>query len=84
MRTTLDIADDVFLAASELARRENRTTGAVLSDLARQALSQPARPVVTGGPAVEPQEFLGFRPFGRRGGVVTNELINRLREEDAG
>jgi hypothetical protein len=32
-------ADDVLLAVKERARRENRTAGAVLSDLARQALT---------------------------------------------
>ena len=26
----------------------------------------------------------GFRPFPARGGVVTNELIDRLREETGG
>jgi hypothetical protein len=39
MRTTLDIADDVLLAVKERARREKRTAGAVLSDLARRALT---------------------------------------------
>ena len=80
MRTTLDIADDVLLAAKELARRERRTAGQVLSDLARRGLSQAVLrdDVGSGG---EPEEFLGFRPFRSRGGVVTNDLINRLREE---
>ena len=26
--------------------------------------------------------FLGFRPFDRRGPIVTNEMIDRLREEE--
>ena len=26
--------------------------------------------------------FLGFRPFTHRGAIVTNEMIDRLREED--
>jgi hypothetical protein len=25
----------------------------------------------------------GFRPFPKRGGIVNNELIDRLREDDA-
>ena len=41
MRTTLDIADDVLLAAKERARRENKTAGEVISELARQALTAP-------------------------------------------
>ncbi len=39
MRTTISIDDDVLLAIKERARREKRTAGEVLSDLARQALT---------------------------------------------
>ncbi len=80
MRTTLDIDADVLEAAKSLARRERSTAGAVLSRLARSALNAPATPPM----AAEPPAFYGFRPFPKRGGVVTNELIDRLREEDAG
>src|SRR5437870_3095879 len=79
MRTTLDIADDVLQAAKERARRENRTTGAVISELARAALTTPA-------PATRaaPRAHYGVRPFPKRGGVVvTNQLIDKLREGDA-
>lgn len=77
MRTTLDIADDVLQAAKELARRENKTAGQMISELARRALT--AR--VSGEPAREVSASLGFRPFPSRGGLVTNEAIDRLREE---
>ena len=78
MRTTLDIAQDVLLAAKDLARRQKKTTGAVISELARRALTQsPATPGVR-----EPAAFYGFKPLPRRGGVVSNELINKLREDD--
>lgn len=77
MRTTLDIADDVLQAAKELARRENKTAGQVISELARRALTT-ASPERSGRSAVE---TLGFRPFPSRGGLVTNETIDRLREE---
>jgi hypothetical protein len=30
----------------------------------------------------EPRAHYGLRPFARRGGIVTNELIDRLREDD--
>jgi hypothetical protein len=79
MRTTLDIDDDVLQAARELARRERKTAGAVISELARRALS--ASP--EGTEAIAPKALHGFRPFPRRGGIVTNELIDRLREDDA-
>ena len=36
MRTTLDIDDDVLQAAKELAVKEKRSAGAVISELARR------------------------------------------------
>ena len=79
MRTTLDIADDVLQAAKERARRERKTAGQVVSDLLRQALTAPqALPAVR-----EPKAVFGFKPFARRGGLVTNEIIDQLRNEDA-
>ena len=79
MRTTLDIADDVLQAAKERARRERRTAGEVISELARRALNFPSEPAH----ARPPKPRHGFRPFPKRGGIVTNELIDRLREDDA-
>ena len=78
MRTTLDIADDVLNAAKERARREHRTAGEVVSELLRQALTSAVPAAVR-----EPKAVYGFRPFARRGAVVTNELIDQLRNEDA-
>ena len=76
MRTTLEIDDDVLEAAKNLARQSDRTAGAVLSELARRAL--------TSGPAVSTHAGVGgFVPFESRGGLVTNEQIDRLREQDA-
>jgi hypothetical protein len=39
MRTTLSLDDDVLLAVKGRVRRERRSVGAVLSELARQALT---------------------------------------------
>lgn len=81
MRTTLDIDDDVLAAAKERARREHRTAGEVVSELLRQALTAapaPAPAVVREAPAV-----YGLRPFARRGTIVTNDLIDQLRNDDA-
>lgn len=77
MRTTLDIDDDVLKAAKELARREKKTAGAIISELTRRALTAPPRA------GREPKALHGFRPFPKRGAIVTNEHIDRLREEDA-
>ena len=84
MRTTLDIADDVLLAAKERARHEGKTAGEILSELARYALTRAAPSMPgTANTIEEPKAVYGFRPFASRGGIVTNELINRLREDDA-
>ena len=80
MRTTLDIDDDVLQAAKERARRENKTAGQVVSELARAALTLGGAAAAKAG---EPRSHYGIRPFPKRGGVVTNELIDRLREDDA-
>ena len=78
MRTTVSLDDDVLLAVKERARRENRTAGQVLSDLARQALT-----------AQQPQrrdhratEHHGFQPLPHRGAAISNALIDRLREDE--
>jgi hypothetical protein len=79
MRTTLDIADDVLQAARERAKRERKTIGEMVSELARRALTSPQEPLSL----KEPASVYGLKPFGRRGGLVTNELIGNLRDEDA-
>ncbi len=56
MRTTLEIADDVLQAVKERSRREGRSMGAVLSDLARLALT-----AHRGGPAAGRREQGGSR-----------------------
>ena len=78
MRTTLDIDDDVLAAAKELARRGKTTAGAVISGLARRALAAPANPPA----ARQPKALYGFRPLPKRGGIVTNQLIDKLRDDD--
>lgn len=76
MRTTLDIEDDVLFAAKELARREKKTAGQVISELARKGLAG-----ARASSAREPKATHGFRPFPKEGRIVSNELINRLRED---
>lgn len=79
MRTTLSIDDDVLVAVKERARRENRTAGEVLSELARHALTQ-QQSSTTSAPA---ECFFGFEPFEHRGPAVSNALVDRLRDEEA-
>ncbi len=75
MRTTLNLDDDILGATHELARSQKRTTGQVISDLVRRALQAP----VTSSSGETP--VLGFRPFPARGALVTNEVVDKLREE---
>jgi hypothetical protein len=76
MRTTLDIAAGVLQAARERARSEGKTVGEVISELARAGLGSAADSPQSESPGV----LFGFRPFPKRGGVITNELIDRLRK----
>ena len=79
MRTTLDIDTTVLVAVKELAQRENKTAGQVVSELLRQVLNTRSNPVRA--EKSTDKEHYGFAPFPPRGGVVTNQTINDLREK---
>ncbi|MFA6930946.1 MAG: hypothetical protein WCT05_11515 [Lentisphaeria bacterium] len=80
MRTTVDIEDDVLAAAKELARMQNVAVGRVISRLMREALSGQQRlPATTDA---ESKAVCGFRPFVSRGVVVTNDMVNELRDRE--
>jgi hypothetical protein len=87
MRTTLDIEDDVLFAAKEIARRERKSLGQVISDLARRAFAQGAAQPPSGKQSIghrasERLAAYGIQPLPARGVLVTNELIDRLRDEE--
>jgi hypothetical protein len=73
MRTTLDIEDDVLHAAKEIARHRRSTVGKVVSDLVRESLTKEGPTSAEGSWPV-----FGAKPDG---GIVTLELVNRLRDE---
>ena len=73
MRITLDLDEDVLLAARELARRRHVSIGRVLSDLARGALARQESTATRNDVPLFP-----LRPEGR---VVTLDLVNQLRDE---
>jgi len=82
MRTTLDIDEDVLLAAKELAKRQKLSAGQVVSQLLRRVLTgQAGRPSKPGG-GPEPKSVAGFRPFTEGRAVVTNDVVNRLRDAE--
>lgn len=80
MRTTLNLDDDVLAAAKARAHREGRSVGDVVSELLRVAMTQPAsdRAAAVG----EPPLHYGFKPFASRGQVITDEMIERLRDQE--
>lgn len=75
MRTTVSIDDDILLAVRERARRERRSIGEVLSELARQALA--GRTPWAGG-----ESLCGFDPLPPRGLLVSNAFLDQLREDE--
>lgn len=77
MRTTLDIDDDVLAAVKEFAKRERKTAGKYASRLMREALH--AR--TSKSAAEKSHGQYGFSPIPAGGDVVTNELIDEIREE---
>lgn len=85
MRTTLDIDDDVLAAAKELARHQNLSAGQVVSQLLRKTLTGQVLHATASSPkgrGSAPQSVAGFRPFPAGRSVVTNEVVNRLREAE--
>ena len=80
MKTTLDIADDVLRVAEELARRESRPLGEVISDLARRALSAGA--VTESGEYAHAVAALPSLPK-RDAPVVTLDIVNTLRDRES-
>jgi Family of unknown function (DUF6364) len=74
MRTTLTIDDDVLAAAKELASKEHKSIGEVISSLARQALrpQEPSKHIRNGVPLL---------PLRADATPVTPELVNQLRDE---
>jgi Arc/MetJ family transcription regulator len=74
MRTTVDIDDDLLLAAKSLARTRGQTLGATVSGLLRTALGRPTyRRERNGVPLLRVREGAG---------PVTPEQINALRDQD--
>ena len=76
VRTTLDLGDDVLITAKDIARREHRTAGDVITELARIGLQQTTK-TRKSDPGLA---ALGFEPIASNGSRATNEQVNQLRE----
>jgi len=77
VRTTLDLDQDVLLAAKEIAARSKRTAGAVISEVFRRGLH--AAPSTAADPGKK--VAAGFEVIPANGRVVTAALVRRLRDE---
>lgn len=75
VRTTLDIDEDVLQTAKELAARRGTTAGRILSELARRALAP--RTGIS-----RKRNGVPILPLRKRAGLVTPEVVNRLRDEE--
>ncbi|MCY7418138.1 MAG: CopG family transcriptional regulator [Chloroflexi bacterium] len=73
MRTTLDIEEDVLLAAKDIARRRRSSVGRVLSELARSGLVR--------SEANGERNGIPLFPVRPGAGVATLELVNSLRDD---
>jgi hypothetical protein len=82
MRTTLDIDDDVLFAAKEIAAKERKTAGKILSEIFRRGIQ-------SGGP--DPNAEKPGQPYAMkngipilptRGEVVTTNQIQRIMEDE--
>jgi hypothetical protein len=73
MRTTLTIDDDVLEAAREMASRQRRSIGEVVSELVRVGL-RPTSP----SPSTAGVPHLPLRADAR---PVTLKMVNRLRDD---
>ena len=85
MRTTLDIDDDVLFAAKEIAKREKKTIGQVVSEQARRAFHMPTHPMQANEAAPQtegPLAKYGLIPLPHRGVIITNEMVDRIRDEE--
>lgn len=77
MRTTLDLDADVLQAAKELAERQGRTAGQVVSELARRGLASSAERAKRSG-----RLRSGAPVLPDRGEVVTLDHVQRLLDDE--
>jgi hypothetical protein len=84
MRTTLDLDDDILYAAKQLAQQQRKSMGQVVSQLVRDAFS--AKLAVSANSTSigvsEPLHQYGIFPLPNRGAIVSNELVNKLRDDE--
>ena len=76
MRTTLDIDEDALAATKESAKRQRKPAGRLASELTHEALQLRA-----GRTLPKSSGRHGFRPIPSGRAPVSNELVNKMRDE---
>lgn len=88
MRTTVDLDSDVLQAVKELARARGETFGRTLSDAARKGLLGTTNYGTSGAFVAKDSAVedvfarLGFEPIPSGGSLVTNTLVDEIRDEE--
>ena len=79
MRTTIDIDDDVLMAAKELAKSAGKTAGKIISEMVRKAMTTVPTYAVE-----QPKSIYGIRPFPKLPGgkTVTSDDVRRLMDDE--
>jgi hypothetical protein len=73
MRTTLDIDEDILLAAKDYARQRGTSIGRAISEIARKGLEPKAR--------IRERNGVPLFSTKKEMPVITLDLVNRLRDE---
>ncbi len=80
MIETFDIDEEVVSVIEKLAIQKKVSRSEMFSELLREALA--ARNINKSTKTKADKPVGGFRPFPSRGNVVTNEQIDRLRDQE--
>lgn len=75
MRTTINLDQDVYLAARRLSDRRHKPLGAIISELVRSALT-------TTTPHTATRNGVALFPERKTKTIVTLELVNQIRDDE--
>ena len=85
MRTTLEIEDDIYLYARQVASAEHVSIGTVVSRLMRDGLNSTTRIDRNAATAPDADGYVyvnGIPVIPGNGRVVTQELIDQIRDQE--
>ncbi len=80
MRTTLDIDADVLAAAKELAAKERKTAGKVISEFFRRGVKSETTTQLSADKPYAMKNGIPILPFRKE--IITTEHIQRIMEDE--